>query len=139
MTTINKIVKMWVKCGNSLPELVYHLGDGDFEVIEESGVFNDEELQYLWDNHSYPDETAFATAFLDEFCTMKIPEEIFNCVKEAHEKDYTIECFCIDCYYENCFDYDFDFAVNKWLKDNSDRDNGFLISQLYAQCVLKNI
>lgn len=30
MTTISKIVKMWVKYGNSLPELVYHLGDGDF-------------------------------------------------------------------------------------------------------------
>lgn len=68
-----------------------------------------------------------------------IPEEIFNCVKEAHEKGYTTEEFCIDCYYENCFDYDFDFAVTKWLKDNNDRDNGFLISQLYAQCVLKNI
>ena len=39
---------------------------------------------------------------------------------------------------ENCFDYDFDFAVNKWLH-NSSEDNGFLISQLYAQCVLKNI
>lgn len=139
MTTINKIVKMWVKCGNSLPELVYHLGDGDFEVIEESNVFDDKELQYLVDKCSYPDETVFATAFLDEFCTMKIPEEVFNCVKEAHEKDYTTECFCIDCYYENCFDYDSDFAVNKWLKDNSDRDKGFLISQLYAQCVLKNI
>lgn len=139
MTTINKIVKMWVKCGNSLPELVYHLGDGDFEVIEESGVFNDEELQYLCDNHSYPDEKLFAKVFVEEFGTINIPEEIFNCVKEAHEKEYTTEGFCIDCYYENCFDYDFYFAVNKWLKDNGDRDNGFLISQLYAQCVLKNI
>lgn len=57
---------------------------------------------------------------------------------EAHEKEYTTEGFCIDCYYENCFDYDFDFAVNKWLHNNNE-DNGFLISQLYAQCVLKNI
>lgn len=138
MTTISKIVKMWVKCGNSLPELVYHLGDGDFEDVEESGVFNDEELQYLWDNHSYPDEKLFAKVFVEEFGTINIPEEIFNCVKEAHEKEYTIEGFCIDCYYENCFDYDFDFAVNKWLHNNNE-DNGFLISQLYAQCVLKNI
>jgi hypothetical protein len=138
MTTISKIVKMWVKCGNSLPELVYHLGDGDFEVIEESNVFNDEELQYLCDNHSYPDEKLFAKVFVEEFGTINIPEEIFNCVKEAHEKEYTTEGFCIDCYYENCFDYDFDFAVNKWLHNNNE-DNGFLISQLYAQCVLKNI
>lgn len=139
MTTINEIVKKWVKYGNPLPELVYyHLGGVDFEFIEESGVFNDEELQYLANNYSYPDETTFATAFLDEFCTMKIPEEIFNCVREAHEKEYTTVGFCIDCYYENCFDYDFDFTVNKWLHDNSE-DNGVLISQLYAQCVSKNI
>ena len=139
MNQITEIVTKWVKCGNALPELVYHLGDGDFEVIEESNVFDEKELQYLVDKCSYPDETVFATAFLEGFGTINIPEEIFNCVKEAHEKEYTTEEFCMDCYYENCFDYDFDFAVNKWLKDNSDRDNGFLISQLYAQCVLKNI
>lgn len=39
---------------------------------------------------------------------------------------------------EKWFDYGFDFVVNKWLHNNN-RDNGFLISQLYAQCVLKNI
>lgn len=40
---------------------------------------------------------------------------------------------------EKWFDYGFDFAVNKWLHNNNNEDNGFLISQLYAQCVLKNI
>ena len=138
MNLLNNLVKKWVKCGNALPELVYHLGDGDFEVIEESNVFDDKELQYLCDKHSYPDGELFAKVFVEEFGTINIPEEIFNCVKEAKEKEYTIEGFCIDCYYENCFDYDFDFAVNKWLNDNSE-DNGFLISQLYAQCVLKNL
>lgn len=139
MSSINDIVTKWVKYGNPLPELVYHLGDGDFDVIEDSNVFDDKELQYLVDNYSYPDEELFATAFLDEFCTMKIPEELFNCVKEVHEKGLSTVGFCIDCFYENCFDYDEDFVVNKWLSDNSDRDVGFLISQLYAQCVLKNI
>ena len=136
---LKNIVEKWVKYGNPLPELVYHLGDGDFEVIEDSGVLDDTELQYLIDNYSYPDEEIFATAFLDVFCTFKIPEEIFNCVKEAKEKELSTAGFCIDCYYENCFDYDEDFTVNKWLHDNNDRNNGFLLSQLYAQCVLKNI
>ena len=45
---------------------------------------------------------------------------------------------CMDWYYGTCFDYDYDFAVEKWLHNNNE-DNGFLISQLYAQCVLKNI
>lgn len=63
MTTINEIVKKWVKYGNPLPELVYyHLGGVDFEFIEESGVFNDEELQYLANNYSY--RTARKTARL---------------------------------------------------------------------------
>ena len=134
---LNKIVRKWIKRGNALPELVYHMGDGDFEVIMGSDIFDSKELQYLEDNR-YQDEEVFAKAFIEEFGTIKISEEIFSCVKEAKEKGYTTDGFCIDCYYENCFDYDFDFTVNKWLHDSSG-DNGFLISQLYAQCVLNNI
>ena len=134
---LSKIINKWTKRGNPLPELVYHMGDGAFDVLEDSDVFDDTELQYLEDNR-YPDEEVFSHVFIGEFWAVEIPEEIFNCVKEAKEKGYSTKGFCIDCFYENCFDYDFDFTVNKWLHD-SNEDIGFLISQLYAQSVLKNV
>lgn len=134
---LNNIIRKSIQNGYPIPGLIHDWKCGNLDSMKDLDVFDESELSYL--KHTLPDEEQISKTFLSESGEIKIPEEIFNCVKEAHEKEYTTEGFCIDCYYENCFDYDFDFVVNKWLKDNDDRDNGFLISQLYAQCVLKNI
>lgn len=136
---LNNIIRKSIQNGYPIPGLIHDWKCGNLDSMKDLDVFDESELSYL--KHTLPDEEQISKTFLSESGEIKIPEEVFNCIKDAQEDGYTPDGACMDWYYGTCFDYDYDFAVEKWLNShgNSETTKEQLISQLYAQYILKNL
>lgn len=133
---LKNIINKSINNGLALPELVHQWIRLDFNAIEDYEVFDKEQLNYI--ESTQPDAKEIAQLYVDIYGEIDIPEEIMECVQQATEEGLSVEGFCMDCLYENCFDYDFDDEVNIWLnemgRDYSDKVN--TISNLWAQYTL---
>ena len=120
----------------ALPELAHQWTNLEFDAIDDYEVFDKEQLDYI--KSTQPDAKEIAQIYVNIYGEIDIPEDIMGCVLEATEEGLSVEGFCMDCLYENCFDYEFDDEVNIWLneigRDYSDKVN--TISNLGAQYTL---
>ena len=133
---LKNIINKSINNGLALPELVHQWTNYEFDAIEDYEVFENDQLSYM--ESTQPDAKEIAQIYVNIYGEIDIPEEIMECVQQATEEGLSVEGFCMDCLYENCFDYDFDDEVNIWLnemgRDYSDKVN--TISNLWARYTL---
>lgn len=133
---LKNIINKSINNGLALPELVHQWLRLEFDSIEDYEVFENEQLNYI--RSTQPGAKEVAQIYVNIYGEIDIPEEIMECVQQATEEGLSVEGFCMDCLYENCFGYDFDDEVNIWLnemgRDYSDKVN--TISNLWAQYTL---
>ena len=127
---VNKVIDNDV----SLP---YVLNEADFDIdlLKEYNVFTEEELDILADYAVLTDSTLLTMHFEHpQISTINI--EIPNDVKEALEflkhQGYSKLGICYDIEAENCFDFEADITINKWINSRtSELEKSAKITSIY--------
>lgn len=113
---INKVIKNDV----SLPYVLNEI-DFDIDLLKEYNVFTEEELNILA-NYDLTDSTLL-TMYFEHPRILSINIEIPNDVKEALEflkhQGYSNIGICYDVESENCFDFEADITINKWINSGT--------------------
>lgn len=127
---VNKVIDNDV----SLP---YILNEADFDIdlLKDYNVFTEDELDILL-NYEVLTNNTLLTMYFEHPQISTINIEIPNNVKDSlvflKEQGYSKLGICYDIEAENCFDFEADITINKWINsDTTELEKSAKITSIY--------
>ena len=113
---INKVITNDV----SLP---YVLNEADFDIdlLNEYNIFTEKELEIL-ENYDSIDNTLLTMYFEHpqiSTINIEIPDDIDDALYTLKQQGYSNLGICYDIEAENCFDFEADIIINKWINSGT--------------------
>lgn len=131
---VNKVIE---NQNISIPYL-FQETDADINIVKEYDIFTDNELKILEFYNPCRDE--LIEDYLKHPKTKNIHITIPDNIKEAllflKNEGYSPQGICYDIECENCFDYDADIEINKWINENNNQQEKTVkITKLYEYMI----
>lgn len=113
---VNKVIDNDV----SLP---YILNEADFDIdlLKDYNVFTEDEVDILL-NYDLTDNTLLTMYFGHpqiSTINIEIPDNVKNALVFLKEQGYSKLGICYDIEAENCFDFEADITINKWINSGT--------------------
>lgn len=131
---VNKVIEIQ---SISLPYL-FQETDADINIVKEYDIFTDNELKILEFYNPCRDE------LIEDYLKhpkiknihITIPDNIKQALLFLKNEGYSPQGICYDIECENCFDYDADIEINKWINENNkQQEKTVKITKLYEYMI----
>lgn len=131
---INKVIE---NQSISIPYL-FQETDADINIVKEYDIFTDNELKILEFYNPCRDE------LIEDYLNhpkiknihITIPDNIKQALLFLKNEGYSPQGICYDIECENCFDYDADIEINKWINENNNQQEKTVkITKLYEYMI----
>lgn len=131
---INKVIE---NQSISIPYL-FQETDADINIVKEYDIFTDNELKILEFYNPCRDE------LIEDYLKhpkiknihITIPDNIKQALLFLKNEGYSPQGICYDIECENCFDYDADIEINKWINENNkQQEKTVKITKLYKYMI----
>lgn len=131
---INKVIE---NQSISIPYL-FQETDADINIVKEYNIFTDNELKILEFYNLCRDE------LIEDYLKhpkiknihITIPDNIKQALLFLKNEGYSPQGICYDIECENCFDYDADIEINKWINENNNQQEKTVkITKLYEYMI----
>lgn len=114
---INKVIDNDV----SLPYVLNEV-DFDIDLLKDYNVFTEEELDILA-NYAVLTDNTLLTMYFEHpqisTINIEIPENVKDSLVFLKQQGYSKLGICYDIEAENCFDFDADIIINKWINSRT--------------------
>lgn len=131
---VNKVIE---NQSISIPYL-FQETDADINIVKEYDIFTDNELKILEFYNPCRDE------LIEDYLKhpkiknihITIPDNIKQACLFLKNEGYSPQGICYDIECENCFDYDADIEINKWINENNkQQEKTVKITKLYKYMI----
>lgn len=131
---VNKVIE---NQSISIPYL-FQETDADINIVKEYDIFTDNELKILEFYNPCRDE------LIEDYLKhpkiknihITIPDNIKQALLFLKNEGYSPQGICYDIECENCFDYDTDIEINKWINENNNQQEKTVkITKLYEYMI----
>lgn len=131
---VNKVIE---NQSISIPYL-FQETDADINIVKEYDIFTDNELKILEFYNPCRDE------LIEDYLKhpkiknihITIPDNIKQALLFLKNEGYSPQGICYDIECENCFDYDADIEINKWINENNkQQEKTVKITKLYKYMI----
>lgn len=131
---VNKVIE---NQNISIPYL-FQETDADINIVKEYDIFTDNELKIL--EFYNPCRNELIEDYLNhpkiKNIHITIPDNIKQALLFLKNEGYSPQGICYDIECENCFDYDADIEINKWINENNNQQEKTVkITKLYEYMI----
>lgn len=127
---INKVIKNEV----SLPYILNE-ADFDIDILKDYNVFTEDELDILL-NYAVLTDNTLLTMYFEHpqisTINIEIPDNVKDALEFLKEQGYSKLGICYDIEAENCFDFEADIIINKWINPRTNElEKSVKITSIY--------